>query len=389
VGQRLTIVVSATDPDGDAVGFTASGLPAGASFTTNTFSWTPSAAGSYSVTFIATDGQLTDSETVTITVVQPKAASDFKNVGYISIYFLDSVLNRAQWEQYSHVIWQNVWVTSPSDPTLRVQDGYPWSQISNFVATSHANGVKALACLFGTYDLVGVTSNPALRAQLVSNLTNMVNTYNLDGINIDWEGGNDPEIYATFIRELRASLGPDKVISAIGTWLGPPVNISASAAPYLDFVTVMTYDYWHVPSNGSLDVVAGSMNMWANAGFPKEKLVMGIPFFATTGAGEKYYPLPLETLSFDPVNKMLYVAVDRETIEEAPAFDRDRLPNVDREGLIECTPLMAIRLTGEKESRSGCKKAIKRKTSLCSKRPRRMEGRREGIRKSIFLPFFC
>lgn len=47
----------------------------------------------------------------------------------------------------------------------------------------------------------------------------------------------------------------------------------------------MTYDYWHVPSNGSLEVVSGSMNMWENAGFPKDKLVMGIPFFATTGAG--------------------------------------------------------------------------------------------------------
>jgi hypothetical protein len=27
------------------------------------------------------------------------------------------------------------------------------------------------------------------------------------------------------------------------------------------------------------------MEMWADAGFPKEKLVMGIPYHATTGAG--------------------------------------------------------------------------------------------------------
>ncbi len=63
------------------------------------------------------------------------------------------------------------------------------------------------------------------------------------------------------------------------------MNIDPSAEPYLDFVTVMTYDYWHVPSNGSLDVVAGTMQMWNKQGFPKDKLVMGIPFFATTAAG--------------------------------------------------------------------------------------------------------
>jgi len=197
----------------------------------------------------------------------------------------NGVLDRIPWEQFTHLIWQNVWVNSGSDPTLRVQDGYPWSQIAEVGKACHANGVEALACLFGTSDLVSITSSPSKRAQLVANLTDLVNKYNLDGINIDWEGGADPNIYAQFIRELRDSMGPDKTITAIGTWLGPPVNIASSAAPYLDFVTVMTYDYWHVPSGGSLDVVSKTMNMWADAGFPKDKLVMGIPFFGTTGAG--------------------------------------------------------------------------------------------------------
>lgn len=51
--------------------------------------------------------------------------------------------------------------------------------------------------------------------------------------------------------------------------------------------------------------------------------------------GEKYYPIPLEVLSFDPVKKTFYLSVDRETVQEAPAFDKDRLPFVDRQGLID------------------------------------------------------
>jgi PKD repeat protein len=66
----LTLTVSATDPDGDTVAYSASGLPTGASFSGQTFSWTPgySQAGNYEVTFIASDGKAQDSETVTITV---------------------------------------------------------------------------------------------------------------------------------------------------------------------------------------------------------------------------------------------------------------------------------------------------------------------------------
>jgi hypothetical protein len=49
----------------------------------------------------------------------------FLNVGYISIYFLDEILDQIPWEQFTHIVWQNVWVNSASDPTLHVQDGMP------------------------------------------------------------------------------------------------------------------------------------------------------------------------------------------------------------------------------------------------------------------------
>jgi hypothetical protein len=72
----LTFGVSATDPDGDAVNYSATGLPSGATFSNQTFSWTPSTSeldNSYQVTFTASDGQLNDSQIVTITVVDTLA----------------------------------------------------------------------------------------------------------------------------------------------------------------------------------------------------------------------------------------------------------------------------------------------------------------------------
>ena len=71
-GQSLIFTISATDPDGDSLVYSASNLPTGADFDPQTqqFSWTPSSdqAGTYYVTFTVSDGQYQDYELVTIMV---------------------------------------------------------------------------------------------------------------------------------------------------------------------------------------------------------------------------------------------------------------------------------------------------------------------------------
>jgi len=72
-GELLSFTISATDPDGDPLTYSASNLPDGADFdpTTQTFSWTPGydQAGSYpNVHFEVFDGSSTDSEDITIAV---------------------------------------------------------------------------------------------------------------------------------------------------------------------------------------------------------------------------------------------------------------------------------------------------------------------------------
>jgi hypothetical protein len=83
-GAAVTFTVSASDPDGDALTYSASNLPAGASFdpATRTFSWTPGygQSGVYAnVRFQVSDGRLTDYEDITITVsnvVRPDVNDD-------------------------------------------------------------------------------------------------------------------------------------------------------------------------------------------------------------------------------------------------------------------------------------------------------------------------
>lgn len=101
--QLLTFVVSATDPDGDKIVYAITGLPQGASFTDGSgenagkkiFSWTPGydSAGTYPVSFSATDGTSTVYANITITVVNvnrepvlavigPKSASENSQLAF-------------------------------------------------------------------------------------------------------------------------------------------------------------------------------------------------------------------------------------------------------------------------------------------------------------------
>ncbi|OPZ84667.1 MAG: Chitinase A precursor [bacterium ADurb.Bin429] len=71
-GDLLTFTVTADDPDGDALAFSAMGLPPGALFVRGVFTWTPGceAAGIYTTTFVVSDGILSDTEAVNITVIE-------------------------------------------------------------------------------------------------------------------------------------------------------------------------------------------------------------------------------------------------------------------------------------------------------------------------------
>jgi len=71
-GEVLTFTISASDPDGDTLVYSATNLPFGASFNsiTRIFNWAPenSQIGQHQVTFAVSDGQLADSETIVIRV---------------------------------------------------------------------------------------------------------------------------------------------------------------------------------------------------------------------------------------------------------------------------------------------------------------------------------
>lgn len=212
-----------------------------------------------------------------------------RHTGWVSVYFADNP-NIVPWNQLSALVYQNVYCASASNPTLLLQGGYSWSQLSNLSSQANAHGVPILACLWGGGDpayndnspvLLNIISNPTLKQQLFNNLNALCSQYNLAGIAIDWEGSYpDPQTFANFLKDMRAALGT-KLITPIGSWTD--VSIAASAAPYINWVSLMSYDYWTLPYYGTLAQVQQTVNNWINAGWPKNKIDIGIEFKDMTG----------------------------------------------------------------------------------------------------------
>jgi hypothetical protein len=106
-GQQLTFTIGADDPDGDTLFYSASDLPDGSTFDsdTHTFSWTPryDQAGTYSVRFEVSDGEYTDSEDVIITVLQLYDDWDVNGDGLTNV--LDIVLVGQHWGETGQTGW--------------------------------------------------------------------------------------------------------------------------------------------------------------------------------------------------------------------------------------------------------------------------------------------
>lgn len=187
--------------------------------------------------------------------------------------------------------------------------------LHQLVALAHANNTKVLISVggwTGSNLFSAAVASPSSRATFVANIVKMVNTYGVDGIDIDWEypgtsgnpgngqSPNDTANFLIFLNLLRQSLAPDARISACvtqGAFIGadgsPLADVSAFAA-VLDNILVMNYDVWGASStpgpNAPLSNACPDSNQpnanqasgiaaWTAAGMPADKILMGIPSY--------------------------------------------------------------------------------------------------------------
>lgn len=136
------------------------------------------------------------------------------------------------------------------------------------------------------------------REKFANDCQRVVKEYGLDGIDIDWEyptqstanissSPDDTANFTLLMADLRRALGQEKLLTAATVCDAQYIDFK-SCIGYLDLVNVMAYDMSEGEAHHAAlypsDISGGCTSSKAveahlKAGVPKEKLVMGVPFY--------------------------------------------------------------------------------------------------------------
>jgi chitinase len=215
------------------------------------------------------------------------------------------------WNQLTHVVFAFGSLESTYNITIPTKGQVT---ISALFAAAKANGVKTVLSVGGwrgsTYFSEMVASNSS-RSTFISSARNIIQQYDLDGIDIDWEYPGRPGDVGTpyneitdvpnlllLIRQMRQTLGWRVELSAALSSSKPWSSDVREFAQLLDYGSIMSYNFAGrgqiksgamAPLEGSASVSSGAMN-WNSAGWPWHKLAMGIPGYGRSWTLEDVIP---------------------------------------------------------------------------------------------------
>lgn len=143
-----------------------------------------------------------------------------------------------------------------------------------------------------------MASDSLRRLSFAADCKRVVDEFDLDGIDMDWEypssseagitsSPDDIDNYTKLMRDIRTAIGPDKLLTQATICTAQYIDFAA-VDPYVDFTGIMAYDMgrppYHntplYPSEHVLSVTADSaVRAHLAAGIPPEKLFLGMAFY--------------------------------------------------------------------------------------------------------------
>ncbi|WP_232293408.1 glycosyl hydrolase family 18 protein [Stigmatella aurantiaca] len=211
---------------------------------------------------------------------QPALAT--KVVGYFPSWNGD--VNAIQYDKLSHI---NYAFIVPNAQGGLTGPGSGDSRLRSLVTAAHARGVKVSIAVGGWNDgndsgFEQLAANAGTRTAFVNNLVNYVNQAGLDGVDIDWEypdPGTSANNFAALMRELSSAMhSRGKLLTAAVVANGyTGGGIPTATFADVDFLNIMAYDGGQPHS--TYNYAVQSLDYWLGRGLPKEKAVLGVPFY--------------------------------------------------------------------------------------------------------------
>lgn len=183
-----------------------------------------------------------------------------------------------------------------SSGSVGFPSNWPWTDVIN---AAHSAGTKVImtAVNFDEDDIRNIISNSTAKQKFFSDTKNIIQTYQLDGVNVDFEGlynADKGSLINNFMTELTAYIHtnlPGKEVS----FAGPAVNWGNywnldGLVQSCDYVFIMGYSFWGSWSStaGPCAPLVGFTNdissvVTEDYGVPlskyPEKLILGVPYY--------------------------------------------------------------------------------------------------------------
>ena len=164
----------------------------------------------------------------------------------------------------------------------------------NFVTALHKSGYEVWP-RFGESNSTrayAVFNNSAVKAKVINDIVNLAVKYNVDGINMDFEGigSKNRDGMVSFVKDLYPKLKQAGISLSIDvTFISPSDTWSkcydrVELSKYVDYMMVMAYDEHGSSSNeagsvGSYPWVNNGISNIINEGVSPDKLILGVPFY--------------------------------------------------------------------------------------------------------------
>ncbi|HUP14129.1 MAG TPA: glycoside hydrolase family 18 protein, partial [Niastella sp.] len=209
-----------------------------------------------------------------------RATAQFKVIGYMPSWAGD--INTVQYSKLTHINYAFILPTATGGLYGNDNPG----KLSSLVTKAHQNGVKVMISVGGWNDgndsgFEQFAANSSYRTAFVNNIIGFVNQYTLDGVDIDWEypdNGASANNYVALMTQLSTEMhNRGKLLTAavVGENGGSILNAVFNV---VDFLNLMAYDYNNY-DHSTYTYAQNSMNYWRGRGLPKEKCVLGVPFY--------------------------------------------------------------------------------------------------------------
>lgn len=218
------------------------------------------------------------------------------------------------------VAYVTSWTDIMPDPTLMTHINYAFGHVNDSfdgVRIDNEQRLRSIVALkkqcpalkvmlsiggWGSGRFSEMAGSDGNRSAFAKDCKRVVDEYGLDGIDIDWEyptqssagissAPEDTRNFTLLMRDIRKAIGKRKLLTMASVGSADYVDFKECIG-YMDFVNVMSYDMGNPPYHHSAlydssispqMTTEKAVSKHLSAGVPKEKLVVGMPFYGRGG----------------------------------------------------------------------------------------------------------